>query len=76
MEAKPKKTKVFLLTYEELERFDHMLTALAQAYWALVTQRAITVPAVEEKSQLRPEEEKFYQLHFDLNQNVDQDPTL
>lgn len=76
MEPKMKKTKVFLLTYEELERFDHMLTALAQAYWALVTQRAIVVPAVEEKSQLRPEEEKFYQLHLDLNENVDHDPTL
>ena len=74
MEAKIKKTKVFLLTHNELERFDHMLTALAQAYWALVTQRAIVVPAVEEKSHLRPEEEKFYQLHLDLNENVDQDP--
>jgi len=76
MEPKMKKTKVYLLTYEELERFDHMLTALAQAYWALVTQRTIVVPAVETKTQLLPEEEKFYQLHFDLNQNVDQEPTL
>lgn len=74
MASKVKKTKVFLLTYEELERFDQMLTALAQAYWALVTQRAINVPAVEKISRLRPEEEKFYQLHFDLNENVDQDP--
>lgn len=73
-----KKAKVFLLTYEELERFDHMLTALAQGYWALVTQRAITVPALpSEKSPqpITPEEEQFYQLHLELNENLDDDPS-
>lgn len=68
-----KKTKVFLVTYEELERFDHMLTALAQAYWALVTQRAIKVPALKGETELKPEEEKFYQLHLDLNESVDKE---
>lgn len=67
----PKNTKVFLLTYEELERFDHMLTALAQAYWALVTQRTVKVPTIDPEIKINPEEEKFYQLHFDLNDQTD-----
>ncbi len=68
-----KKTKVFLLTEEELERFDHMLTALGQAYWALVTRRALTVPLVFEGEDkiLTPEEQRFYQLHFDLSEDLD-----
>ncbi len=68
-----KKSKVFLLTEEELERFDHMLTALGQAYWALVTQRGIKIPVIEPNpaSVITPEEERFYQLHLDLNTDTD-----
>lgn len=68
-----KKSKVFLLTEEELERFDHMLTALGQAYWALVTQRAIKIPIIEQRPAIAitPEEERFYQLHLDLNTDID-----
>lgn len=65
-----KKSKVFLLTEEELERFDHMLTALGQAYWALVTQRAVKIPVIEQRA-VTPEEEHFYQLHLDLNTDID-----
>jgi hypothetical protein len=64
--------KMYLLTEEELERFDHMLTALGQAYWALVTQRAINVPMVATTPhEYTPEEESFYQLHFDFNERLD-----
>lgn len=68
-----KKSKVFLLTEEELERFDHMLMALGQAYWALVTQRALKIPIVEQSPapNVTPEEERFYQLHLDLNTDID-----
>lgn len=66
-----KNTKLFLLTYEELERFDHMITALMQAYWALVTQRAVKVPTINPTTKINPEEEKFYQLHFELNDQID-----
>jgi hypothetical protein len=70
--AETKQIKVFLLTEEELERFDQMLTALGQAYWALVTQRAINVPMVAATPrQFTPEEESFYQLHFDLNERLE-----
>lgn len=64
--------KVYLLTEEELERFDQMLTALGQAYWALVTQRAIKVPIVAAAPRdFTPEEESFYQLHFDFNEHLE-----
>lgn len=68
-----KTTKLYMLTEEELERFDHMLTALGQAYWALVMQRAITVPVIAEKPihGITPEEESFYQLHLELNEKID-----
>lgn len=68
-----KNTKVFLLTEEELERFDHMLTALGQAYWALVTRRALSVPLIIEGEAkiLTPKEQRFYQLHLDLNADLD-----
>ena len=56
---------------EELERFDQMLTALAQAYWALVTQRGLKVPTIDTAIKNNPEEEKFYQLHFQLNDKTD-----
>lgn len=65
------KPKLYLLTYEELERFDHMITALMQAYWALVTHRAVDMPAAEIKRDLAPEEQRFYQLHFDFNDKLD-----
>lgn len=68
---KPKNTKVFLLTYDELERFDHLLTALAQAYWAVVTQRAINVAPIDPTIKNKPEEEKFYQLHLDINNQIE-----
>jgi hypothetical protein len=68
-----KQIKVYLLTEEELERFDQMLTALGQAYWALVTQRAINVPMVAATPrQFTPEEESFYQLHFDFNERLEE----
>ena len=67
-----KQFKIYLLTEEELERFDHMLTALGQAYWALATQRAIHVPMVAATPhQYTPEEESFYQLHFDFNERLE-----
>jgi hypothetical protein len=67
-----KQIKLFLLTEEELERFDQMLTALGQAYWALVNQRAINVPAVAATThEITIEEESFYQLHLDLNERID-----
>ncbi len=68
-----KRRKVYLLTYEELERFDHLLTALGQAYWALVTQRSVNVPAIKpvDPMKAKPSEEKFYQLHLDLNNKID-----
>jgi galactose-1-phosphate uridylyltransferase len=71
-----KQIKLHLLTEEELERFDHMLTALAQAYWALVTQRTINVPMVAAAPrEYTPEEESFYQLHFDFNERLE-DPSF
>jgi hypothetical protein len=67
-----KQIKVYLLTEEELERFDQMLTAIGQAYWALVTQRAINVPMVAATPhEFTPEEESFYQLHFDFNERLE-----
>lgn len=69
---KKEKTNVYLVTYEELERFDHMLTALAQAYWSLCTQRWIQVPHTQPDQKNSPEEENFYQLHLDLNNQIDQ----
>jgi hypothetical protein len=70
-EEKPQATRVFLLTEEELERFDHMLTALGQAYWALVRHRSIAVPDVRGQAKTTPEEERFYELHLELNDEVD-----
>jgi hypothetical protein len=67
----PKKCKVFLLTLEELERIDQMMTAMTQAYWALVTQRAVKVPTIDSTIKITPEEEKFYQLHLELNDEID-----
>lgn len=69
----PLKQKVFLLTMEELERFDHMLTAIGQAYWSLVTQHWIEMPVIAEESHLTPAEEEYYQLHVDLNESLDPD---
>lgn len=66
-----KKTRVYLLTDEELERFDQMLTALGQAYWALARSRSITVPQIEIKKEITKQEQDFYQLHFDFNEQID-----
>lgn len=66
-----KKTKLYLLTEEELERFDHMLTALGQAYWALVRSRSVVVPQLEIKKEISKQEQDFYQLHFDFNEQID-----
>ena len=73
MQTPLKKQRVFLLTMEELERFDHMLTAIGQAYWSLVTQRGIDMPVIAEISHLTPAEEEYYQLHLDLNESLDPD---
>ena len=73
MEMPLKNKRVFLLTEEELERFDHMLTALGQAYWSLVTQRGIDMPVIAERSTVTPEEEYFYHLHSGLNESLDPD---
>ena len=67
-----KHIKVYLLTEEELERFDQMLTALGQAYWALVTKRLINFPVVAATPhEYTPEEESFYQLHFEFNEQLE-----
>lgn len=66
-----KKTRLYLLTEEELERFDQMLTALGQAYWALVRTRSITVPYVETEKKITKHEEDFYQLHLEFNDFID-----
>lgn len=69
------KTKVYLLTEEELESFDQLLTALGQAYWAIVRQRSINVPNVKlTEKKITKKEEEFYQLHLDLNDQIDLDP--
>jgi len=69
------KTKVYLLTEEELERFDQLLTALGQAYWSIVHQRSINVPNVKlPDKKITKKEEEFYQLHLDLNDQIDLDP--
>lgn len=71
-----KKQKVYLLTEQELERFDHMLTALAQAYWSLATKRSIKLPVVENtplNQAITEKEMAFYQLHLDLNDEIDRD---
>ena len=71
-----KKEKVYLLTEHELERFDHMLTALAQAYWSLTTKRSIKLPVIENTSldqTITDKEMEFYQLHLDLNDEIDND---
>lgn len=66
------KTRVYLLTEQELERFDHLLTALGQAYWAIVHQRSINVPNIKPiEKKITKKEEDFYQLHLDLNNEVD-----
>ncbi len=66
------KTKVYLLTEEELERFDQLLTALGQAYWSIVHQRSISVPNIKlDKKKITKKEEDFYQLHLDLNNETD-----
>lgn len=44
-----------------------MLTALGQAYWALVRTRLITVPYVETENKITKHEEDFYQLHFEID---------
>lgn len=66
-----KKTRVYLLTEEELERFDQMLTALGQAYWALARSRSITVPPIEIKKEIIKQEQHFYQLHLEFNDFID-----
>ena len=66
-----KKTRIYLLTEEELERFDQLLTALGQAYWAIARSRSITVPRIETASEITKEEESFYQLHFEVNDFID-----
>lgn len=66
-----KKARLYLLTEEELERFDHMLTALGQAYWALARGRSIIVPQIETKKDPTKQEADFYQLHFELNDFID-----
>lgn len=68
---KTKSEKVFLLTYEELERFDLLMTSAMQAYWALTTQRAFKVPTVTKTETILPEEDNFYQLHLDFNSQID-----
>lgn len=68
---KTKSTKIYLLTHEELERFDLLMTAAMQAYWALTTQRHVKVPMIEKTEKINTEEEKFYQLHLDFNQQID-----
>jgi hypothetical protein len=68
---KTKSTKVFLLTYEELERFDLLMTSAMQAYWALTTQRALNIPTIKKPEAISPEEDKFYQLHLDFNSQLD-----
>ena len=73
MENPLKNKRVFLLTEEELERFDHMLTALGQAYWSLVTQRGIDMPVIAERSPMTLEEEYYYHLHSELNETLDHD---
>lgn len=66
-----------MLTEEELERFDLMLTALGQAYWALVQQRSVSIDVESKtKKKITKEEEKFYQLHLDLNSQVENDNTI
>lgn len=68
------KVKVYLLTEEELERFDQLLTALGQAYWSIVHQRSINVPNIKmTEKKITKKEEEFYQLHLDLNNEIDQD---
>ena len=72
-----KKSKMYFLTEEELERFDHMLTALAQAYWALVHQRSVNINfEAKRKKVITKEEEDFYQLHLELNSQIDNDEIL
>ena len=69
-----RKQKVYLLTEQELERFDHLLTALAQAYWSLVTKRSIKLPVIENtplNQTITTKEADFYQLHLDLNDEID-----
>lgn len=66
-----KKTRIYLLAEEELERFDQMLTALGQAYWALARGRSIAVPQVEIKKEPTKQEETFYQLHLEFNDFID-----
>lgn len=69
-----KKTKMYFLTEQELERFDHMLTALGQAYWALVHQRSVKLDfEAKSKKEITKEEEDFYQLHLELNSQIDND---
>lgn len=63
--------KFYILTEEELERFDHMITALAQAYWALVTHRPIELPKIDPNKTPSSQEENFYQLHLGLNDHLD-----
>ena len=49
-----------------------MLTALGQAYWALVTKRLINFPVVAATPhEYTPEEESFYQLHFEFNEQLE-----
>lgn len=66
-----KKTRLYLLTEEELERFDQMLTALGQAYWALAKGRSIVVPQIEIKRETTKQEDDFYQLHLEFNDFID-----
>lgn len=66
------KTKIYLLTEEELERFDQLLTAVGQAYWSIVHQKSIHVPNIKlGAKKITKKEEDFYQLHLDLNNEID-----
>lgn len=69
-----KKAKMYFLTEQELERFDHMITALGQAYWSLVRQRSVKIDFEETNTKkITKNEEDFYQLHLELNTQIEND---
>ena len=69
-----KKAKMYFLTEQELERFDHMITALGQAYWSLVRQRSVRIDFEETNTKkITKNEEDFYQLHLELNTQIEND---
>ena len=72
-----KKTKMYFLTEQELERFDQMITALGQAYWSLVHQRSVRIDFEEKNTKkITKKEEDFYQLHLELNSQIDNDEII